>query len=284
MKFTPAWPGRFQMMNTLEADQVTAQLLSLGVEPGGVLVVHTAFSKVAPIEGGPQGLIRALRAAAGPEGTLVMPSMSDDDDLPFDSGTTPCLGMGVVADTFWRLPGVLRSYSPHAFAAIGPRAAEITAAHPLDVPHDLNSPIGRVYELGGQVLLLGVGHDANTTIHLAENLAQVRYGRPKHLMTMNAGQLTRVDYVEIDHCCENFRLLDHWLDTDGTQCHGIVGHGQARLASSRAIVQTALAHLAEDETVLLHSPGLCIECDEARATLSAVAAERTIASPASSRS
>jgi hypothetical protein len=49
-------------------------------------------------------------------------------------------------------------------------------------------------------------------------------------------------------------------------------------------VQTALAHLAEDETVFLHSPGLCIECNEARATLSAAVAGRTIASPASSRS
>ena len=272
------------MTNTLEPDQVTAQLLSLGVEPGGVLVVHTAFSKLAPIEGGPQGLIRALRAALGPQGTLVMPSMSDDDDHPFDQRTTPCLGMGVVADTFWRLPGVLRSDSPHAFAAIGPRAAEITAAHPLDVPHGLKSPIGRVCDLGGQVLLLGIGHDANTTIHLAENLAQVRYGRPKYLVTVNAGQLTRLDYIEIDHCCENFRLLDQWLDADGVQRHGIVGHGQARLAPSRTIVQTALAHLTEDETVFLHSPGLCTECDEARSTLAALAAGRTIAPPVSSPS
>src|SRR5919112_5148774 len=176
------------MMNTAEPDQVTAQLLSLGVEPGGVLVVHTAFSKLAPIEGGPQGLIRGLRAAVEPEGTLVMPSMSDDDDHAFDAGTTPCLGMGVVTDTFWRLPGVLRSDSPHAFAAIGPKAAEITAPHPFDVPHGLDSPIGRVHELDGQVLLLGVGHDANTTVHLAENLAGVRYRRPCYATVLRDGQ------------------------------------------------------------------------------------------------
>ncbi|TMJ93291.1 MAG: AAC(3) family N-acetyltransferase, partial [Actinobacteria bacterium] len=61
---------------------VTEQLLALGVKPGGVLVVHTSFSKVGPIEDGPQGLIAALRDALGPAGTLVMPSMSDDDDYP----------------------------------------------------------------------------------------------------------------------------------------------------------------------------------------------------------
>ena len=101
----------------------TEQLLALGVKPGGVLVVHTSFSKVAPVQDGPHGLIAALRNALGPAGTLVMPSMSDDDDYPFDPRTTPCVGMGVVAESFWKLPGVLRSDSPHAFAAIGPRAA-----------------------------------------------------------------------------------------------------------------------------------------------------------------
>ena len=73
-----------------------------------------------------------------------------------------CIGMGIVAQTFWQLPGVLRSDSPHAFAAAGPQAARITAPHPVDVPHGLDSPVGRVYELDGQVLLLGVDHTANT--------------------------------------------------------------------------------------------------------------------------
>jgi aminoglycoside N3'-acetyltransferase len=100
--------------------ELTAQILELGVTPGAVLLVHTSFSRVSPVEGGPRGLIGALLAALGPNGTLVMPSMSDDDDHPFDPRRTPCLGMGVVADTFWRTPNVLRSDSPHAFAAIGP--------------------------------------------------------------------------------------------------------------------------------------------------------------------
>ena len=106
--------------------QVTRQLLDLGVQPGGVLLVHCAFS-VKPVEDGPEGLIAALRSALGPEGTLVMPSMTADDDHPFDPRATSCIGMGIVAQTFWQLPGVLRSDSPHAFAAAGPQAARITA-------------------------------------------------------------------------------------------------------------------------------------------------------------
>ncbi len=247
--------------------ELIAQLLAIGVEPGAVLLVHTSFSRISPVEGGPVGLIEALQAALGPRGTLVMPSMSDDDEIPFDPHTTPCRGMGVVADTFWRLADVRRSDSPHAFAARGPHAAAITADHPVDMPHGLDSPVGRVYELDGQVLLLGVGHDANTTIHLAEALAGVRYRRQKSVVVMHDGQLTRVSYGEIDHCCERFNLVDQWLDVAGSQRRGRVGHGEGRLARSRVVVASVCARLRADETLYLHEPGVDRQCDEARASI-----------------
>lgn len=247
--------------------EFTAQIRELGVTAGGVLLVHTSFSRVGPVENGPLGLIRALQAVLGPNGTLVMPSMSDDDDHPFDPRRTPCLGNGVVADMFWRLPGVLRSDSPHAFAAIGPKASRITADHPLDVPHGVNSPVGRVHDLDGQILLLGVGHDANTTIHLAEGLAGVRYRRPKSVMILEGGQLSRYHYGEIDHCCDNFNLVDQWLDVSGRQRHGPVGHNKGRLASARDVVATVTGRLRMNETVFLHAAGVDIQCDEARASI-----------------
>jgi aminoglycoside 3-N-acetyltransferase len=247
--------------------ELTAQIVDLGVTPGGVLLVHASFSRVGPLQGGPLGLIAALQAAVGPTGTLVMPSMSDDDDRPFDPRTTPCLAMGVVADMFWRAPHVLRSDSPHAFAAIGPAASAVTADHPFDTPHGLNSPVGRVYELGGQILLLGVGHDANTTIHLAESLAGVRYRRPKWLTIMHAGQAMRVSYNEIDHCCDRFNLVDGWLDAEQGQRRSRVGHGDARLIDARTVVATVITRLRANETMFLHEPGVDSECDEARASI-----------------
>jgi aminoglycoside 3-N-acetyltransferase len=251
----------------ISRQQLTQQIQALGVKPGGVLVVHCAFSKVRPVENGPLGLIAALRSALGPAGTLVMPSMSDDDDHPFDRRRTPCREMGVVANTFWQQADVLRSDSPHAFAAQGPQAARITAPHPVDVPHGPDSPIGRVYDLDGQVLLLGIGQDANTTIHLAEYLAGVRYRRKKYVYILNDGQPTRFDYAEIDHCCQNFCLVDGWLDTEGLQCRGIIGHAEARLVRSQDVVKVVTRQLKTNETIFLHPPGFDDECDEARASL-----------------
>lgn len=250
-------------MSLISKDALIRQLLALGVEPGGVLLVHTAFSKVTPVEGGPLGLIEALRSALGPSGTLVMPSMSYDDDQPFDKTTSPCPEMGIVAETFWRLPGVLRSDNHHAFAATGPHAERILAPHPLDVPHGLDSPVGRVYELDGQALLLGVDHGSNTTIHLGESLAGVRYRRDKYLMILKDGKPTRFDYREIDHCCQRFALVDGWLDERGLQKRGRVGHAQARLVRSRHVVEVVTAHLRENETVFLHPKGVDEECDDA---------------------
>jgi aminoglycoside 3-N-acetyltransferase len=242
--------------------QLARNLRDLGVQPGGVLLVHTAFSQVRPAEGGPQALIAALLAALGAGGTLVMPSMADDDDIAFDRTANPCRAVGIVADTFWRMPGVLRSDSPHAFAAKGPHAVRITQPHPVDIPHGTDSPPGRVHELDGQVLLLGVGHHANTTVHVAENLAGVRYRQPKYATVLENGRAKRYEYGETDHCCERFGLLDEWLGEK--QQRGTVGRAEARLARSRDIVAAALARLRGDETVFLHARGDCGECDLAR--------------------
>lgn len=249
--------------------ELTDQLRALGVKAGGVLLVHASFRAVRPVAGGPAGLIAALRDALGPGGTLVMPSMSDNDDAPFERSTSPAApDLGLIADTFWRLPGVVRSDHPFAFAAIGPQATAITA-DPLPLPpHGPASPVGRVHDLDGQVLLIGCGQDANTTLHLAELLADMPYRVPRHCTVLRDGRPLRVDYGENDHCCERFVLADEWLRARGLQSEGRVGHAHARLARARDIVAVAMEHLAREPLLFLHPAGAgCEQCDAARASL-----------------
>lgn len=249
--------------------EVAHQLRVLGVEEGGILLVHTSFRATRPVQGGPVGLIDALRDALGPEGTLVMPSWSGDDDAPFDPLTTPAEpSLGVVAETFWRMPGVLRSDHAQAFAATGPNAARITAG-PLPLPpHIPESPVGWVHDLDGQVLLLGVGHDADTTLHLAELLAGVPYRVPRYCTMLQDGRPVRIEYAENDHCCERFALADEWLRARGLQSEGRVGQALGRLARARHIVAVAREHLGRDPLLFLHPPDVgCEECDRARKTV-----------------
>jgi aminoglycoside N3'-acetyltransferase len=137
-------------------------------------------------------------------------------------------------------------------------------------PHRLESPAGRVWERDGVVLLLGVGQDSNTTIHLAEAFANVPYGVPKHCTVLERGRPRRIDYLENDHCCQRFKLMDEWLRSRGLQTDGRVGNAAARLIRSRDIVNVAGEYLARDPLVFLHPPeASCGECDAARDSVSA---------------
>lgn len=260
-KQVPAAVGRSEIVD---------QLRALGVREGGVLLVHISFRAVRPVEGGPRGLIEVLRSTVGSAGTLVMPSWSGDDDEPFDlESTAAAADLGVVADTFWRLPGVMRSDHFFACAAAGPHA-EAIACGPLPLPpHNPDSPVGRVHDLDGQVLLLGVGHDANTTIHLAEILGGAPYRVPKHITVIENGRPVRIGYGENDHCCQRFALMDDWLREKNLQAEGNVGNAVARLSRARDIVAIGRKHLALDPMVFIHPAAAgCEECDAARKSVS----------------
>ena len=249
--------------------EIAEQLRALGIGAGSLLLVHKSFRAVRPVEGEPEGLIAALRAALGPDGSLVMPSWTGNDDEPFDPKASPAApDLGVVADTFWRLPGVLRSDHPLAAAAAGPRAERIVSG-PLPLPpHNPESPIGHVHELDGQVLLLGVNHDADTTLHLAELLAGVPYRVKNHCTVLREGRPVRIDYGENDHCCARFALADEWLRESGLQHEGRVGHAHARLTRARDIVTVPVERLARDPLLFLNPPNAaCGECDETRMSI-----------------
>ena len=252
----------------MEREPIVTQLRTLGVREGGVLLVHTSFRAVRPIEGGPDALIDALREALGPAGTLVMPTMTDGESV-FDPRSTPTLDMGIVAETFWRRPGVRRSTHPGAsFAAAGPHAERICAPQPLSPPHGIESPVGHVQELGGQVLLLGVEHSESTTLHLAESIARVPYSVEHPCVVEIDGVATTVMIAESDHCCIGFRQMDAWLRARGLQREGRVGSAHARLCEARDVVRVACEALEKDPLVFLcpASAG-CEECDRARASI-----------------
>jgi len=125
-----------------------------------------------------------------------------------------------------------------------------------------------VHEADGQVLLLGVGHDANTTLHLAELMADVPYRLPGRITVVRDGRPVQIEYGENDHCCQRFALADAWLRERGLQAEGMVGSAGARLARSRDIVAIATARLTRDPLVFLHTgDARCQECDQARASL-----------------
>jgi len=145
-----------------------AGLRRLGVRRGMDLMVHSSLSSLGPVMGGADAVIDALRDVIGPTGTLMMPSFNHERAEVFDINTTPT-NNGEIPDTFWRRPGVVRSvHATHSLAACGPRARRWTEGHLDTLWMGPESPLGRLIHDGGYILLLGVGHNSNTSYHVAE--------------------------------------------------------------------------------------------------------------------
>jgi aminoglycoside 3-N-acetyltransferase len=239
-------------------ESLAADLRSLGVDVGGVTLVHSAYKSLGFVVGGPQAAVQALLDVAG---TLVVPTHTPDNSDPaswgnppvppewwpavraqttgFDLARTPASNwMGRLAELVRTWPGALRSDHPQvSFAAIGPRAAEIVADHDLVDGLGEKSPLGAIYRLDGQILLLGCGHDANTSLHLAETRQP---GAPWHETGSSvAGRWQTWSEVDVD--ADDFEELGAELDATGAVTVGSVGAANARLMSQRAAVDFATA-------------------------------------------
>jgi aminoglycoside 3-N-acetyltransferase len=155
-------------------EDIIAGLRDIGIQPGDLLQVHSSLSAFGYVEGGPDTVIDAVLESVGPDGTVMMPSFNHGREEVFDIKESPTTN-GIVPDTFWRRPEAKRSMHPtHAYAAIGPLADFLTGEHLDLLTFDVRSPLGKLAQLGGYVLLLGVGMRVNTAAHVAETMAQVK--------------------------------------------------------------------------------------------------------------
>lgn len=179
----------------LTRTQIAAQLRALGMQAGHTVMMHSSLKALnAFIPGGAEAVLLAIFDVLGPEGTLMMAAQNADNSdpalwaappvpeswwpairaetPPFDPRTTQILRIGVLAEYFRTYPGTLRSNHPNiSFCARGRHAAVLIERQPWDAPFGEESPLGRLLALDGYILLLGVGHHANTTLHLAEHRA-----------------------------------------------------------------------------------------------------------------
>lgn len=243
---------------------IERDLRALGVADGDVLVVHSSLSSLGWVAGGAAAVVDALLAVIGNGGTLSMPAHSGDWSDPsgwenppvpeswwdeireerpaFDPYGTPLREMGRVTENLLMRRATVRSGHPlHSHMANGRNAVEIVQHHPLEDSFGDGSPLGRLFDLDAKVLLIGVGHGQNTSLHLAEARASWPGKSTVEFRSkvMIDGTAQHVAWMADEVDADDFDLLGDYLDGTGHVTKGLVGQAPTRVAPMRRIVEMA---------------------------------------------
>lgn len=256
--------------------RLAEELRALGLAAGDRVVVHSSLRAVGQLAGAPETVAQALLSVVGRSGLVVAPTFTYDNET-FDPLLTPGR-TGALAEFLRGRPGAVRSLHPfYSVIAVGAGASELCDGHQLVAATGAGSPLDRLATDGGKVLLLGVGHTSNTTIHVGEFRAEVSYldipfdPEWPTAATIELGDSRSIDvsYERFPGCSRAFGTIERSLRKRGAVRDGRVGRALAQLVSGRALVEETIALLRSDEAVLLCTDPGCFRCSRARARLEA---------------
>jgi len=256
--------GDVKMPVSITAAEIVEALRRLGLRDGDTVLVHSSLSSIGWVEGGADAVIDALLEAVGPSGTVIVPTITADpkhgpDNPPvFDVRSTPCW-TGRIPETFRKRPEAVRSLHPtHSVAAIGPTAEWLAAGHERsETPCGPNTPYGRLVQLRGKVLLIGVDHNRSTLFHHIEEEAKVPYhmqSRPvvARVVDQNGCEFeTPPIYLHSWETPRDFNRVEPALISGGAELVGMVGRAPTRVVDAQLMVRIVLAELARDPNALL---------------------------------
>ncbi len=251
-----------QTASTLKAD-----LQALGIQAGDCLLVHSSLKALGWVCGGAVAVIEALEAVLGPSGTLMMPAHTSWNSEPshwqhppapqdwwpqiraempgWQADTAPTSGMGVIPETYRKRSGVLRSQHPQvSFIARGPQAETLIHHHQLSPAFGENSPLARLSQLSGKVLLLGVNHSSNTSLHLAELRAEYLKKRIKSegSAVFKYGERHWIEFKDLDYDSDDFFDLGSAFIASKPKSLmlGQVGQAQCQLFEQNELLEFAV--------------------------------------------
>lgn len=241
---------------------------------GSAAVVHTSLRRLGGVDGGSDAVARVV---ADMFGTALLPAFSFASNAPPPPGDRPArngcdytfydrwnappapfrleeagidISMGAVARRFAALPGVRRSSHPlHSWIARGAAAEDLVRPHPWDTT---NPPLERLAAIGGVVVLIGVGLNSCTAVHVAEE----RAGRQPFIRWAwdRDGVVRR---VRVAGCSKGFeRLRPHVADLFE---EAPVGDGRVQAAPLAELIERCADAIRADPRITVCSEG-CLRC------------------------
>lgn len=238
-------------------------LQQMALPPGAPLLVHSSLRSLGWVEGGAPTVVDAILAALSPDSTVLFPTLTGrscdhPEHRPCCDQRQQTTWCGAIPRAALRHPQHLRSIHPtHSVAAIGPQAAHFIAAHSSAcTPCGIDSPYLQLARSGGYILLLGVGHDANTTFHSAEELVEAPYvsypGRYPCTVIDTAGKhhavVTPIHRWDRPRCFETLRAA---LNAAGIVRELQIAQAPCRLMGAQHLIDWLVELLRREPSALL---------------------------------
>ena len=252
-------------------NDIKESLTALGVTSGQTLMVHTSLGTIGYVCGGAQAVIEALIEVISPDGTIMMPAQSwknldpeagvhwtveekdwqiiRDNWPAYDKHITPTNTMGAVAEMFRSWRGAVRSDHPaRSVAAWGKNAEYLVEKHDLSNIFGDGSPVGKLYDLDGYVLLIGVGYDKNTSLHLADARAEYpgKHTVIEHSAVMEDGRRVWKAYETLFVDGEDFEQIGAAFEAEYEVKKGMIGGAELRMMRQRNLVDFAVRWMEEN--------------------------------------
>jgi len=251
-------------------DILKKDLRKIGLQTGDIVIVHSSMSKIGWVVGDAITVINALMEVLTEEGTLVMPTMTSGNTdpanwnypavpenwkpiirkemPPYDPAISPTRNMGRIPELFRTLPNVFRSNHPQSsFSAWGKHAKEIVNEHKLELSFGHESPLRKVYNLNGKILLLGVQHSSNTSLHYAEVKAELSNFpiETQGAAILENGKRVWKTWKEMKYDADDFNEIGLDFEKSINYHTANIGLAESRLVFSKAIIDFAVNWLRE---------------------------------------
>jgi aminoglycoside 3-N-acetyltransferase len=165
------------------ASDLQRTLSELGIRSGDAILLHSSMAGFEGFRGNLPDVIHALQELVGPQGALLMPTLSmagsaieyARSNRIFDPRTTPSQ-VGILPELFRRSPGVVRSLHPtHSVAVWSAEPAGWIEGHPFaDSPCARGTPWARLDEHGAKMVFAGIDISCMTFFHYAEDVLEAK--------------------------------------------------------------------------------------------------------------
>ncbi len=260
-------------------ERIIDDLRELGAREGDTLLVHASMRAIGKVEGGADTMVDALLEVLGPEGTLLTPAFNAGNRVPekwatadirslpalYSNSDTPEFVEGISLGQVGALAGRVHARSDSrgshptlAFSALGRNAAFLTGDAPFHYPLGTNSPLARLHQLNGGILLVGVDQTVNASLHLAENWADAPYSRRKAMIRMP--DQTAMEMEGSPECSAGFAKIEPVLRQARILRTGYIGNAPSHLMRAQYVVSMAMEMIrGNPESLLCDNPD-CSAC------------------------